>query len=155
MRQMIIGALVLPVFALAQQGGAASAPPQGGGRGAQGAVVVSPELRPDRHVVFRINAPQAQTVRLIGTDIPGNLQGAAMIKGENGVWEATLGPIDPGAYRYNFNVDRVSVIDPRNPPPANRITTRGACFTFPVRISWTSGVCRMAPWPAYPIIPEC
>ncbi len=38
-----------------------------------------------------------------------------MTKGENGVWEVTLGPIDPGAYRYNFNVDRVSVIDPRNP----------------------------------------
>ncbi len=38
-----------------------------------------------------------------------------MTKGENGVWEVTLGPIDPGAYRYNFNVDGVAVIDPRNP----------------------------------------
>ena len=38
-----------------------------------------------------------------------------MTKGTNGVWEVTLGPIDPGAYRYNFNVDGVSVIDPRNP----------------------------------------
>src|SRR5439155_11736256 len=27
----------------------------------------------------------------------------------------TLDPIDPGAYRYNFNIDGVSVIDPRNP----------------------------------------
>ncbi|MBZ5623909.1 MAG: esterase, partial [Acidobacteriia bacterium] len=36
-------------------------------------------------------------------------------KGENGVWEITLGPVDPGAYRYNFNVDGVTVIDPRNP----------------------------------------
>jgi enterochelin esterase-like enzyme len=54
-------------------------------------------------------------VRLIGTDIPGNLQGAEMTKGENGLWEVALGPIEPGAYRYNFNVDRVSVIDPRNP----------------------------------------
>jgi len=78
-------------------------------------VVVSPEVRADRRVVFRINAPQALSVRLIGTDIPGNLQGAEMSKGENGVWEVTLGPIDPGAYRYNFSVDRVSVIDPHNP----------------------------------------
>jgi enterochelin esterase family protein len=38
-----------------------------------------------------------------------------MTKGENGVWEATIGPIDAGAYRYNFNVDGVTVIDPRNP----------------------------------------
>ena len=64
---------------------------------------------------FRIYAPQAQNVRLTGGDIPGNRPGAAATKGENGVWEATLGPIDPGAYRYNFNVDGVAVIDPRNP----------------------------------------
>lgn len=89
---------------------------QPGGRGPQGPVVVSPEVLADHHVVFRINAPQAQAVRLNGSDIPGNLgQGAEMTKAENGVWEVTLGPIDPGAYRYNFNVDRVSVIDPKNP----------------------------------------
>ncbi len=113
-----IAALALAVFvipiATAQQGSAPAVPPVSG-RGAQGPVVVSPEVRADRRVVFRINAPQAQSVRLTGTDIPGNLQGAEMAKGENGVWEVTLGPIDPGAYRYNFNVDRVSVIDPRNP----------------------------------------
>jgi enterochelin esterase-like enzyme len=77
--------------------------------------VVSPEVLADRRVVFRVYAPQAQSVRLVGTDIPGNLQGADMNKSDSGVWETTLGPIDPGAYRYNFNVDRVSVIDPRNP----------------------------------------
>jgi enterochelin esterase family protein len=37
-----------------------------------------------------------------------------MTKGENGVWEVTLGPVEAGAYRYNFNVDGVTVIDPRN-----------------------------------------
>ena len=36
-------------------------------------------------------------------------------KNEDGVWEATAGPINPGAYRYQFMVDEVSVIDPRNP----------------------------------------
>ena len=38
-----------------------------------------------------------------------------MKKAENGVWEASVGPINPGAYRYNFNVDGLAVIDPRNP----------------------------------------
>jgi len=85
------------------------------GRGPQGPVVVSPEVQADRHVVFRILAPKAEAVKLSGSDIPGNQQGAAMTKGENGVWEVTLGPIDPGAYRYNFNVDGVATIDPRNP----------------------------------------
>jgi enterochelin esterase-like enzyme len=76
--------------------------------------VVSPEVLPDRHITFRIFAPRAETVRLNGGDIPGNGPGAAMTKGENGVWEVTLGPLEPGAYRYNFGVDGVSTIDPRS-----------------------------------------
>jgi len=109
------------VFAIASIASAQQAPTPPaaaakGGRGAQGPAVVSPEVLSDKRVVFRLNAPQATAVRLAGTDIPGNSgQGVAMTKGDNGVWEVTLGPIDPGAYRYNFNLDRVSVIDPRNP----------------------------------------
>ena len=76
--------------------------------------VVSPEVQADRHVVFRILAPKAESVKLSGTDIPGVGMGVVMTKQENGVWELSLGPIDPGAYRYNFNVDGVPVIDPRS-----------------------------------------
>ncbi len=85
------------------------------GRGRQGPRVVSPELSADRHVAFRILAPQAEKVLLSGSDIPNLGQGAEMVKDANGVWEVTLGPLDPGAYRYNFNVDGVSVVDPRSP----------------------------------------
>jgi len=81
----------------------------------RGPRVVSPEIAADRHVTFRILAPKAQEVLLSGSDIPGVGRGASMTKDPNGVWEVTLGPIDSGAYRYNFNVDGVSVIDPRNP----------------------------------------
>ena len=77
--------------------------------------VVSPEVMPDRRVTFRIHAPKADSVRLIGTDIPDNGSGTAMTKGDDGVWTTTMGPLDAGAYRYNFNVTGVSVIDPRNP----------------------------------------
>jgi enterochelin esterase family protein len=84
-------------------------------RGPQGPQVVSPEIATDRRVTFRILAPKAQAVRLSGSDIPGNNQGAALAKGTNDVWAVTLGPLDPGAYRYTFNVDGVAVIDPRNP----------------------------------------
>ena len=85
------------------------------GRGPQGPQVASPEVLADRRVAFRILAPKAENVRLSGGDIPGNGQGTEMKKGTNGVWEVTLGPIAPGAYRYNFSVDGVSVVDPRNP----------------------------------------
>ena len=131
----VMGTLTLAACSLgpivsAQQSGAPATPPQGG-RGAQGPVVVSPEILADRRVVFRINAPQAQNVRLTGTDIPGNLQGAAMVKGENGVWEVTLGPIDPGAYRYNFTVDRVAVVDPRNPSTSESNNNTWSLFYVP------------------------
>src|ERR1051326_7444666 len=82
------------VCSIAAQPPTPSAPGgRGGGRGPQGPQVVSPEVLPDHRVTFRILAPQ----------------------GENGVWEATLGPLDPGAYRYTFMVSGVPVIDPRNP----------------------------------------
>ena len=91
----------------------APAQPARGGRGPQGPVVVSPEVTAEKKVIFRILAPNAQAVKVMGGDIPGNSGGAPMTKGDNGIWEATLSP-PPGAYRYNFNVDGVTTIDPRN-----------------------------------------
>ena len=76
---------------------------------------VSPEVLSDHSVAFRIYAPNAQNVRVGGTDIPGLAQAGPMVKGENGVWELVFGPVMPGAYRYNFSVDGVPVLDYRNP----------------------------------------
>ena len=86
--------------------------------GAPGAQVISPEVGADRKVTFRILAPKAEQVQLGGSgDIPGTGFGSStpLTKGTNGVWQVTVGPLSPGAYRYNFNVDGVAVIDPRNP----------------------------------------
>lgn len=118
-------------FTLSAQAPAAPAAAQPGraaaGRGAAGPQVVSPEVLPDRRITFRILAPQAQNVRVAGGDMPalaGAGRGATapsgpppgqMTKAQNGIWEVTVGPVDPGAYRYNFNVDGITVIDPRNP----------------------------------------
>ncbi|HXA52483.1 MAG TPA: alpha/beta hydrolase-fold protein [Candidatus Acidoferrum sp.] len=106
-------AILFAATSWAQGGGQPPAPAgRGGGRGPQ---VVSPVVGEDRRVTFRILAPQAESVKVSGGDIPGNQQGAAMTKGENGIWEVVMGPLDPGAYRYNFNVNGVTTIDPRNP----------------------------------------
>ena len=75
----------------------------------------STEVSPERKVTFRVHAPKAEAVRLGSSDLPGIGMATEMKKGENGVWEATVGPVPAGAYRYNFQVDGVSVIDPRNP----------------------------------------
>jgi enterochelin esterase family protein len=86
-----------------------------GRRGDQGPRVVSPEVSPERKIAFRILAPKASAVRLMGSDIPAAGRGVDMTKSAEGVWEAALGPVDPGAYRYRFDVDGVPVMDPRNP----------------------------------------
>ena len=78
--------------------------------------VVSPEVTPDHHIVFRILAAQAKTVGLRAGDIVGlPREGPSFTKDDDGIWSATVGPIDPGAYRYTFLVDGVPTMDPRNP----------------------------------------
>jgi enterochelin esterase-like enzyme len=69
----------------------------------------------DGKIRFSIYAPQAGKVLLSGTDIPDNNRGTGMSKRSDGVWEVVIGPLKPGAYRYNFNVDGITVLDPRNP----------------------------------------
>lgn len=108
----VIILLVLEITCLATERPAAERPRF---RGPRGPRVISPEISTDKRVIFRILAPNADAVQLSGSDIPGVGRGAEMTKDPNGVWEVTIGPLDAGAYRYNFNVDGVSVIDPRNP----------------------------------------
>ncbi len=109
-----LAALLLAVLPLGSRAPAeeAKAPR---GFGPQGPQVRSPEVAPDRQATFRILAPKAQAVQLSGGDMPQVGRGKDMKKGEEGVWEVTLGPVDPGAYRYRFDVDGVPTVDPRNP----------------------------------------
>jgi enterochelin esterase-like enzyme len=81
---------------------------------AQAPAVTSPEVRPERHIMFRIFAPHAQKISVFSTDLFGLNLRHDMAKRDDGVWELDAGPIDPGAYRYNFDVDGVSVMDPRS-----------------------------------------
>lgn len=82
----------------------------------QVASVISPEVLPEHQITFRILAPQAKAVGLRASDIQGlPHEGPPFTKDENGVWSATVGPVEPGAYRYTFLVDGVPTMDPRNP----------------------------------------
>ncbi|WP_165226544.1 alpha/beta hydrolase [Aquisphaera insulae] len=76
----------------------------------------SPEISAEKKVTLRLFAPKAAAVRLSGGDMPGIApgNGGAMSKRDDGVWEATVGPVPPGAYRYRFDMDGVPVVDPRN-----------------------------------------
>ncbi len=77
--------------------------------------VKSPEVLPDKRVVFRIYAPKASEVSLTGDWISqGRGTGGNLEKDENGVWSMTVGPLVPDFYSYVFTVDGVRVIDPKN-----------------------------------------
>jgi enterochelin esterase-like enzyme len=79
-----------------------------------GDTLTSVVIHADRKVTFKIYASNAKQVMLGGTDIPNLWVNGKMTKKENGVWEVTVGPIEPGAYRYNFIVDGVPVLDSRS-----------------------------------------
>jgi enterochelin esterase family protein len=93
----------------------AQAPPAPGGRGRgpQTPPVISPDVAEGGQVTFRLSAPKAQNVRIGDGDIPNTSTRGVMTKGADGVWSVTI-PLDPGAYRYSFNVDGITVVDPRN-----------------------------------------
>jgi enterochelin esterase family protein len=106
----VVAAVCAPLAARVAQ-----PPVQAGGGAVPAPQFVSPEVLGDRRVAFRIYAPQARAIRLAASDIPGVGQTTQLSKGDQDVWEVTVGPLDAGAYRYNFNVDGVATIDPRNP----------------------------------------
>jgi enterochelin esterase family protein len=97
--------------------------------GLQALQIVSPEVHTDRRITFRIGAPEAQKVELrTPGDIPGsvNANGRGLVpltKNTAGVWEATLGPVPAGAYRYVFVVNGIPVVDSQNPLTSQTNTT--------------------------------
>jgi enterochelin esterase-like enzyme len=73
----------------------------------------SPEVHADRTVTFRLRAPQATAVDLVGEVTRGNGP-QAMSKGSDGVWSTTMGPLAPEIWIYNFRVQGVELPDPAN-----------------------------------------
>src|SRR6476620_1183435 len=98
-----INAFAQPPAGQAGRGG------RGGGRG--GPAVVSPEVSADGTVTLRLLAPDAKQIT-----VSGELDGKPhpMTKGEDGIWSVTIGPLPPDIYTYSFNVDGLTVLDPRN-----------------------------------------
>lgn len=75
-------------------------------------VVLSPELLPDRRVIFRVRASNASEVTITGEWTNGVKQ---LAKDASGVWSVTLGPLAPDLYGYSFFIDGFQTLDPANP----------------------------------------
>ncbi len=59
----------------------------------------------------------------------GTLQ--KMTKGADGVWSLTVGPLEPGIYIYNFNLDGLNLADPINPRMKLRARTSASLLEVP------------------------
>lgn len=90
-----------------------------------GQQIVSPEVKADHTVTFRILAPAADSVQITGDflppaklktqwgliDVPGT---AKLTKDEKGIWTFTSQPLASDLYSYNIIVDGFKTTDPSN-----------------------------------------
>lgn len=89
------------------------------------APIVSPEVKADRTVTFRIQAPAADSVQITGdflppvkmktqwgvVDVPGK---ANLTKDDKGIWTFTSQPLGSDLYSYTVIVDGFKTTDPGN-----------------------------------------
>src|ERR671922_2705441 len=94
--------LLLPLAVAVQAQQPAQQPP----------AVRSPDVSGDRHITFRVLAPQASKVTVFCECLSSE---PALTKGADGVWSVTVGPIEPDLYEYHFTIDGVDTLDQRNP----------------------------------------
>ncbi|NSW93417.1 MAG: esterase [Bacteroidales bacterium] len=77
------------------------------------ASLISPEVKEDKSVIFRLYAPEAKKVTVRGTfqDPIANIE---MARNDTGLFVATAGPLASDMYVYTFIVDGVRMLDPSN-----------------------------------------
>ena len=76
--------------------------------------VNSPEVNKDNTVTFRLKAPNASSVEIVGDFLSRN-EKAEMKKVDTDVWEYTTPkPLNPELYSYSYKMDGVKISDPSN-----------------------------------------
>ncbi len=75
--------------------------------------IESPVINSDGSVIFKLNAPFAENVKVLG-DWESGLA-ADMNKSAEGIWEYTTPPLPSEMYTYRFDIDGVVTVDPANP----------------------------------------
>lgn len=75
--------------------------------------VISPEVKEDKSVVFRLYAPEAKTVKVTGTFLDP-IRMLDMQRNDTGLFELKIAPLPSDMYVYTFFVDGVKMTDPGN-----------------------------------------
>jgi Carbohydrate-binding module 48 (Isoamylase N-terminal domain) len=102
------------------------------------------QILSDGHVMFRLLAPNAQSVSVVVVINSGELT-TQMTQELFGLWTATLGPFKPDLYEYSFILDGVRIADPGNatPKPQWQVNTSLLLVPGTPLISWTHKMSRM------------
>ena len=75
--------------------------------------VISPEILPDNSVIFRMKAPGASSVQVVGT-WAADFKPVPLVKNDSGIFEAKIGPLQSDMYEYRFILDSALMLDPGN-----------------------------------------
>ncbi|MGC3969503.1 MAG: hypothetical protein QM775_19725 [Pirellulales bacterium] len=88
----------------------------------------SPVVHDDGRVTVSLVAPKASAVSIASGELQTLLGADALqlAKNDDGVWTATIGPLEPGIYDYGLNVDGLRITDPLSTHVmGNRTGSRG------------------------------
>ena len=99
--------------------------------------VVSPEVSDDKTATFRVYAPKAEKVLLLGDWLKQGAQ-HEMTKGADGVWTTKAGPFPPGAFIYGFEIDGLQLPDPSNASVKLRADRVGSLVHIPGDAVWAA-----------------
>jgi enterochelin esterase family protein len=83
--------------------------------------LVSPDVQQDNSVIFRIKAPGASSVAVLGT-FAIDFKPVWMTKKDSGLFEVKIGPLPSDMYEYRFMLDSALILDPNN----NAVTRDGS-----------------------------
>lgn len=82
-----------------------------------GQEIISPEIKKDNTVVFKVQAENAKEVKLTGDWMPADGYAAGSVimeKDDKGIWTYTTAILEPELYSYSFIIDGFKTIDPNN-----------------------------------------
>lgn len=81
----------------------------------------SPEILSDNSVIFRIKAPGANSVQVVGT-WASDFKPVPLVKNDSSIYEVKIGPLTSDMYEYRIILDGIPVLDPNN----NAVTRDGS-----------------------------
>lgn len=88
----------------------------------------SPIVNADKSVNFALLAPQADSVKIVGSFLKQPLK---MNKDTNGLWTATVDGLKPDLYNYRLEINGLVTTDPSNPYLMRDISTQSNTFVVP------------------------